>query len=497
MPISPVGFIRISLFAIIILINPTIVSGQDKGSLPVSKIPAPSPSPSPKPVQSRPKDIVNLIRDARFAAPELAADTLIGLLEARKVSEKEWRKELVDEILRLIDEVPARVSLRPVSIRGVNLSNTNIYLIAAARSLKLDQLSLKGRVIKILAESEPERARQIVFDLGGQLKLKSRSCEDALVYDVGSIYTAAAQVAKVAFSESQIADGRRAMFLLPWFETIESPTQLVPAIALIEQVQGPLIERQMLFNALIKSMDRSFNDDRSFSATANSVGMKIASLAVNDETLKLQLLGAYRAFLVKNIQSTRCKDNAVTRSSLVPDYIETANKLLPEKPLALDDIVTRSSEGVVKTTDLAAKSASIRMFTEELRKLQSQGGDRESASPVASDLDWQQRVRMLVEKVLSFDGENGETDEEVLFIKCSALGAILQMVKTTELRKLLFRSSILTLSRSPLQKTNFPTWFYLAKGLQQSDRQLFSDFALETPNSNFNIMIEAARGTAN
>lgn len=69
MPISPVGFIRISLFAIIILINPTIVSGQDKGSLPVSKIPAPSPSPSPKPVQSRPKDIVNLIRMLALPPP--------------------------------------------------------------------------------------------------------------------------------------------------------------------------------------------------------------------------------------------------------------------------------------------------------------------------------------------------------------------------------------------------------------------------------------------
>lgn len=405
------------------------------------------------------------------------------------MTEKEWRKELIDEILRLIDDVPARVSLRPVSIRGVNLSNTNIYLIAAASSLKLDQLSLKSRVIKILAESEPERARQIVFDLGGQLKLKSRSCEDALIYDVDSIYTAVAQVAKVAFPESQIADGRRALFLLPWIETIESPTQLVPAMALIERIQDPLIERRMLFNALSESMDRSFNDDRSFSATANSVGTKMASSAVNDETLKRQLLDAYRGFLAKNIQSSRCKDNVITRDDSVPDYIEKANKLLPEKPLALDDIVTRTSEGAVKTTDLAAKSASIRMFTEELRKLQSQVGDNKPANPVASDLDWQQRVRMIVEKVISFDGKDGETDEEVLFIKCSALGVILQIVKTTELKKSVFRSSILTLSRSPLQKTNFPIWSYLAKGLQQSDRQLFSDLALETPNSNLNIMI--------
>lgn len=497
MPISPVGFIRISLFAIVILLSPTLLCGQDKGSRPASKAAAPSPPPSPKPDQSRPKDIVNLIRNAHSAAPALAADTLIRLLEAKKVSEKEWRKELIDEIFRLIDEVPARVSLRPVSIRGINLSNTNIYLIAAASSLKLDQLSLKSRVIKILAESEPERARQIVFDLGGQLKLRSRSCEDALIYDVNSIYTAAAQVAKMAFPESQIVDGRRALFLLPWVETIESPTQLVPAMALIEQVQGPLIERRMLFNALSKSMDRSFNDDRSFSATANSVGMKIASSAVNDETLKRQLLDAYRGFLAKNIQSTRCRDNVITRNDLVPDYIETANKLLPEKPLALDDIVTRSSEGAVKTTDLAAKSASIRMIIEELRKLQSQVGDNKSASPITSDLEWQQSVRMLVEKVISFDGKDGETDEEVIFVKCSTFGAILQIVKTPELRKLVFRSSILTLSRSPIQKTNFPTWFYLAKGLQQADRQLFSDLALETPNSNLNMMIEAARGISN
>ena len=491
------GLVRISLFAIVILLSPTLLCGQDKGSRPASKAAAPSPTPSPKPDQSRPTDIVNLIMNARLAAPELAADTLIRLLEAKKVSEKGWRKELIDEILRLIDDVPARVSLRPVSIPSINLSNTNIYLIAAASSLKLDQLSLKGRVIKILAASEPQRARQIVFDLGGQLKLKSRSCEDALIYDVGSIYTAAAQVAKVAFPESQIADGRRALFLLPWIETVESPTQLVPAITLIEQVQGPLIERQMLFNALSKSLDRSFSDDRSFSATADSVGRKLDSLALSDETLKRQLLDAYRGFLAKNIQSTRCKDNVITRNALVPNYIETANKLLPEKPLALDDIVTRSSEGEVKTTDLAAKFTSIRMFTDELRKLQSQKGDSKSADPVLGDLVWEQRVRMLIEKVISFDGKDGETDEEVLFIKCSEFGAILQIVKTMDLRKLVFRSFILTLSRSPIQKTNFPTWFYLAKGLQQSDRQLFSDLASETPNVNLNLMIQAVRGIAN
>ena len=489
--------IRVSILTIVILLSPTLLYGQDMGIRTAAKVVAPSPHSSPKPDQSRPTDIVNLIRDAQFAAPDLAADTLIRLLEVKKVSEKEWRKELIDKILRLIDEVPAPASLRPVSIRGINLSNTNIYLIAAASSLKLDQLSLKSRVIKLLAESEPERARQIVFDLGGQLKLRPRSCEDALIYDVDSIYTAAAQVAKVAFPGSEIADGRRAMFLLPWIETIDSPTQLVPAIALVEQFQGSTIERQMLSNALSKSLDRSFNDDRSFSATANSVGVKMASLAVNDETAKRQLLDAYRGFLAKNIQSTRCKDNVITGNDLVPNYIETANKLLPEKPLVLDDIVTRSSGGTVKTTDLAAKSASIRIITEELRKLQSQVGDNNPVSPGTSDLAWQQRVRTLVEKVISFDGKDGETDDEVLFIKCSALGAILQMVKTTDLRKWVFRNSLLTLSRSPLQKTNFPAWFYLAKELQRADRQLFSDLVSETPNSNLVIMIDAARGTAN
>src|SRR5205814_5121443 len=139
---------------------------------------------------------------------------------------------------------------------------------------------------------------------------------------------------KAVFSEQQIADGQRALFVSPWIENIESPRQIYPALELLQQMQGSAAERQMLFNAASKAINRNFKDDRSFTFSWESIARKVEKLVAGDaDPLKGELTDAFRGMLLKNLRGTRCQDNEIKKGEPLPDYIQTANKLFPDKPL--------------------------------------------------------------------------------------------------------------------------------------------------------------------
>src|SRR5436853_2350555 len=68
--------------------------------------------PSPTPTPERPREIVALLNDARLAAPELAVDTFLKVVESKKVTDLVWRKEIIDEAWRMIDDVQFPMPMR-------------------------------------------------------------------------------------------------------------------------------------------------------------------------------------------------------------------------------------------------------------------------------------------------------------------------------------------------------------------------------------------------
>src|SRR5437879_6540890 len=140
----------------------------------------------PTPTPERPREIVALLNDARLAAPELGVDTFLKVLESKKITDPVWRKEILEEALRMIDDVQYPMPMRPAYGGKVEANNklqgTEDFLLALAYTAKLDRLSFRGRVITLLLETEPARAKQMIFQMGGDFGLKPRSCEDALTY---------------------------------------------------------------------------------------------------------------------------------------------------------------------------------------------------------------------------------------------------------------------------------------------------------------------------
>ena len=242
----------------------------------------------------------------------------------------------------------------------------------SGHAAKLDRLSLEGRVIALLLETEPARAKQMIFQMRGDLELKPRSCEDALTYAPDDMYSVVAQVAKATFTEQQIADGQRALFVAPWIENIQSPRQISPALDLVQQLQGSAVERQILFNAAAGAIDRNFKDDRSFTYAWEGITARTGKLIAGEsDPLKSSIRNAFRGMLIKNLSGTRCSDNAIKKDDPLPDYIEEANKLFPEKPLAIEDVVTSDVAGTAKLTHILKKSTMALRF--QGRKHRSQG----------------------------------------------------------------------------------------------------------------------------
>lgn len=461
-----------------------------------SPIMAQKPTPAPE----RDRRIVALINDARLAAPELTVDTLLKLVETKKVTDPVWRKEIIDEALRAIDHVqypiPMHAGIRPDrdgTIRSLN--DTEAFFLIAALSAKLDRLSLKGRVINLLLEAEPQRARQLIFQMGGDLGLKPRSCEDVLTYVPDDIYPIVVKVAKALFNEKQVEEGQRALFVVPWIENIQSPRQIYPALALVRDLQGSPAERQILMNALSRAIDRDFKDDRSFTSGLPMITARIGRLIEGESVpLKLDLKNAFRSMVAKNLAGNRCKDNQVNRDEPLPDYVLAVNKLVPEKSFIIEDLIGAEFSGTIKVTHLYQKSSLARKFREELLAVRGQKVvDDKIVNHDANDVEWAGRVTEMIDRLLSTDGRDGETESELLYLKAAFVGGMLSGIDQGDLRKSIVRRYLRLIVASRLQNTSFIEWRLWLSEIERRDFALIAELAPDFPNANLKVIIASKK----
>ncbi len=452
-------------------------------------------TPKPKPTPERDRAIVALLNDARQAAPELAVDTFLKVVESKKITDPVWRKEIIDEALRTIDEVQYPMPMRPAYGRLNELNDTAGFILAAAYNSKLDRLTLRGRVITLLLETDRESSKQMVFQMGGEFRLKPRSCEDLLTYRVNDFYPIVAKVAAASFTQKQVADGQRALFVLPWIENIDSPSQISAALELLQHMQGSPAERQLLFSSFSKTIDRDFKDDRSFanSLVWSNVAARMGKLTAGDtDPLKTEIVSAYRSMLLKNLRGTRCTDNEIKKGEPLPEYIEAANKLMPEKPLTIEDVIASEIKGKFKVTHLLTKSSAARKLGEELRTVK--GGmiiDKKIVRHDLADAEWVSRVTDFAERVVAFEGNDNETEAELFFLKSALLGALIEAISPGELRASILRKYMSQLAASPLQKTSFIEWSLWIHEVERMGPELFYEMASEFPNPNLKVLVAA------
>ncbi len=331
--------------------------------------------------------------------------------------------------------------------------------------------------------------------MGGQFELKPRSCENALTYSPEDIYTVVGDVAKTVFTEKQISEGQRGLFVAPWIENIESPRQIYPALGLVQQLQSSAAERQILFSAASRAIDRNFKDDRSFTYAWDAITARTGKLVDGEgDPLKSELKTAFRGMLLKNLHGTRCTDNEIKKDGPLPDYVETANKLLAEKPLTIEDVSTSDVGGTAKLTHILKKSSAARQLREELIAVRdTQITDNKVVNHDVTDLAWVSRVNEFIDKALSFEGTDNETEGEMLFLKAAFVDGMISGISPGEVRKSIVRKFLRLVAGSRLQKTSFIEWRFWIANAEHDAPEYFYEIAAEFPNPNLKVMAAAKK----
>lgn len=433
--------------------------------------------------------INDLITQARMSSPELGADALLRIAKSGRIRNLNRRVELLEEVYRLSDNTRNRVPMVAVPIEGVSVDTQYGYL-SSAYKLKLDGLSLKSRILREMVNIDKARARQIASDLNGKLELEPLKCEAALVYDVPDIYAAVAVVAKAAFTKKQVEDGSRAMFIASWFENIESPSQIGPALDLLAGFQESRLERQIITNAISRAISKNFNDDRSFTYAVDRerIGSKVYRLTTGiDDPIKSELRSAYREFLIKNLRTSRCKDNEIANEDRIPIFVKEANRMFADKPLTFENIVhTDLSEGPAIVHYW--QSGDSRRLSRALRELYKSEDGSAITKENKANPEWQSKVRTFLENLDSWTAQDSETESGVFNQKCVLYRSVVKMVPEGGIRKSVVRSYLRFLSRAPMQEENFIEWFLHVSHLAAEEPELFNELSGESPNPHFRLM---------
>ncbi len=469
---------RLIGFAVSIYILAAFAAGQ-KGAIPRTDAALPE---SPRVVSTE-----AIILNARLAPPELASDTLIKIATSGLNLRNDDRKFLIEEAIKLAREVKNPVRMRLVPIQGVAVDTETGYL-SYAFELKLDGLSLMSRAIKAMVPLDRTRARHLIFLLNGKLGLGRIACSDTLTYDVSDIYSTVMDVAKAGFTKKEIETGSRALFLLPWLENLESPSQVGPALDLLIEFSLQPNERELLTSFLSRSLRRNFGDDRSFtfSIERDQILSKVARLISGPAApSKIEIKSAFREYLGLNLGSPRCKGNEIANESKIPAYAADINRIYFDDPIKFElvgdmDVTESPKVRFLWTSEMARK------LMQQLRAIRLIGQSN-GQTPDDSDQRYE-KIISLLELLDSWKADGDEPDSAIFNQKCIVYRTLLSSVPESNDKKLITRSYLRYLSSAPMQKTNFIEWYLHVKHLANVDFKLFEEMSSEIPNQTFILL---------
>ena len=448
----------------------------------------------PTPTPERNRQIVALLNDARIAAPELAVDTFLKVVESKKVTDPVWRREILEEALRMTGDVKYPIRMNVVFFPRSAVDTRAGYL-SYAFDQKLDALSLKARILKLLLPVDTARAKQIVYQMNGDLGLKRLTCEDTMAYHVDDIYSAVAAVAKAVFTPKEVRDGVRGLFVLPWIENIESPAQITPAMELIRDLIGSPNESQMLFAAFGRAINRNFNDDRSFSH-AMARDRILATFATLNRSRALSeqmtLSDEFREFLLKNTTGTRCLDNKPEKKDQLPAIIADANFFYADHPFVLENFESVEYKGSAKVVHYLRSEMAVKML-DKFRKARDKKNDPAIKDDKDAQLEWELKVGEMLEDLVKWEPEINEPEADVFAEKCVYYRSIAGEVPEGKLRETVMRAFLRYLNGSSMLKMSFIEWLYHAKWLAEKYPVLFNDVVRDFPNANFDVFLRSAR----
>lgn len=412
--------------------------------------------------ERRPVEIESLVAESLYIPPEFAASLLLRIAQSEKVTDRAWKKELLEEAFRLAEKAQFPVRRKVIPSPGISVDTSSGYL-SYAFDLGLDGLSLRSRIIKVMLRLDRQRARELLLEFSPKLPLESLSCSDSMVYQVADFYEMLTQIAREAFSPQEIEYGVRAEFLLPYVKALTSPAQVKPVIDLLLAFRNSPNELTFLIRAFVPALKSISGDDRSFSYSASqeSIARGILELArahYESEKQSDELLGAFRTYLLKNLEGARCRDNAITNYKALPYYITEANLIFGDNPLSLAE-VKQSEIGPVAKFLKYWETDEAKAMLNKIKELSRKEDGGQISEADTQSLEWQQRLRDYLSELEAWQGDHEASSLAAFNQKCVLYRGLLRRSNEGPLQNTVARSYAQYLSKAGVKEEGRIDWF--------------------------------------
>ncbi len=376
---------------------------------------------------------------------------------------------------------------------GVPVDTRSGYL-SYAFELKLDALSLRSRIIKAMLELDKSRARELLAEIPKSLPIPSIKCEDSLVYDLSDYYEMLAQIALTTFNDEEIQQGLRVNFLIPYLEAISSPSQIEPAAKLLLSIKGSSAELRILGQSFIVALKQTSLDDRSFShsMTREPAIRRVYDLARatgRQDVPYVELIKAFRSYLVKHLSAERCMENAITTEQRVPQYIRDTDLLFGDRPLSIDEIKQSRVDTAAKVKFYWTSRTAKRLFS-ELKELRfSSEGDGRSTEAEQETQGWQEKFTEFLRGLELWDSAEENSELDYLHQKYNLYQALIESIPEGPTRDLVLRKYVSDLAEQSMGQQSRIEWFLHANDLIRMTRA-------SSPKERFRIL-QALSGSKN
>jgi len=420
-------------------------------------------------------EIDALVISAASAPPEFSADLLIRIAESNLFNDKKKKADLLDDAFRRSSDAQQKVRRKIWAGRV----DTNSGYLSAAYDLRLDELSLKSRVVRAMLGLDARRAR-ILFSEIPRLKLPALSCSDALGYDVSEFYTTLQATEQKGFDKEEKAQGESWRFVGTYLDDLTSPAQVGPVANLIADLKVPASELSLRVRSLSAALKKIQIDPRSFALSMRHGSVlrgleRLIDECKNKNVSADELLSSFRSYLIRQLSSVQCADSLVKphEDDRIEGDIAYVNQWF-QIPIQNDDIKPSHVEPGAESSQFwtTPQSTKLLMAVKALRfgKTGTPLSVEERNTP-----EWQENLVRLLSDLENWDGSAEKIESDYFHEKCELYRALFDLPSSDDNYVRILLSFTNYLRNTDIQKRSRIEWLlhgnYLLVKMSKMDSQ--------------------------
>ncbi len=408
---------------------------------------------------------------------EIHADLAFRFLGSDRYLSRGMRMEILESLFLRSNE--SREKYKKKQYAGVTDSPSGLESMVADQ--RLDEHSIKLRVVEHVLEIDPFRSRQM-FEEISKPQVESTGCSDDLDFDFSYHYLILRKIVLATFDSEAKARFEHVYYVSAKFDEMASPSELRPALDLILSFDGSKQEFEILLDGFARSMSKIKTDPIPFyfsvkygrivEAVSERLFPQIEKAGLNLENLSKP----FRAYLVKQFAGRRCSKQQLGHSeleSLVSSLSGRANLRI-----SLEDLTPERVDLSDKSPEFWS-SPSSQASLSGVKKLRFGTGKTELTESDKIEQKWLQDLQIFLEKMQSWRAEDEDSTESYIHQKSVIFLSLIEIVPAGQAYFEVLTQFSAFLGASSIIKESPATFLMYAKDLMRLGKNLKDERKLE------------------